>query len=48
MKKLRLTRSFRKVKSEEVAGKLEVFYNGVLYVRRAHDAMILCAASCTG
>jgi hypothetical protein len=33
MKKLRLTRSFRKVKSEEVAGKLEVFYNGVLYVR---------------
>jgi hypothetical protein len=42
MKKLRLTRSFRKVKSEEVAGKLEVFYNGVLYVRQAPDAVILC------
>jgi hypothetical protein len=48
MKKLRLTRSFRMVKSEEIAGKLEVFYNGVLYVRQAHDAMILCAAACTG
>ena len=48
MKKLRLTRSFRMVKSEEVAGKLDVFYNGVLYVRQAHDAMILCAAACTG
>ena len=42
MKKLRLTRSFRMVKSEEVAGKLEVFYNGVPYVRQAPDAVILC------
>ena len=42
MEKLCLTRSFRKVKSEEAAGKLEVFYNGVLYVRQAHDAFILC------
>lgn len=42
MKKLSLTTSFRMVKGEEVAGKLDVLYDGGLDVRQAHDATSLC------
>ena len=42
MKKLRLASTFRVIKSEKVTGEFNVLDKGVLNVRQAHGAFIIC------
>jgi hypothetical protein len=46
MKKLRLARALRVVKSEKVTGEFDVLDKGVLDIWQAHDAIILWYLLC--